>query len=67
MTRNEAKQEAVRDHRCPHCHAQPGFRCRQTALVRVKFLKSPHIERMKEVPEWAAELESRAAVASTST
>ena len=69
MTRSEAEKEAVRGHSCPYCRAQAGYKCRQKTVVKVRFLKSPHIERMKEVPQWLAELENRAqkALASTGT
>jgi hypothetical protein len=49
MTVAERERAAVRDHRCPRCHSQPGFRCRLAngrSLVKVQYLKHPHKQRV---------------------
>ena len=61
MTRGEAKKAALGS-ACPYCGARPGSRCFKTVTgsgVRTTRIREPHVERMKTVPEWAAQLEAK--------
>lgn len=50
MTLTERERLAVRDHKCPKCQAQAGFRCLRAAM-RVVHLTHPHTERVVQVPQ----------------
>jgi hypothetical protein len=49
VTVTERERAAVRDHKCPRCHSQAGFKCIRAAM-RVINLTHPHQERINLVP-----------------